>query len=328
MELRGLMGNQGVKRALAGDLPRSHAWIISGPAGSGRHTLATLMAQAFVCRQHQGQPCGHCPDCVKVASGIHPDVAPVSRFMAAADMDKDRELKVEAVRALRRDAFIRPNEAERKVYLIDRPLSGQDQNALLKLLEEGPAFAVFLIVVENAASLLETVRSRCTELTCTPLTEEEVRSALRQRYPQQEESALQAAAAASEGLLGQAIRHLEEQEDTLTPWVTRWLEALVQGGELALMTCSVEMQVKKFDRGQLAPLYQRLEMSFHRALRAAATGAAIPGVEGQLSGRLSQKQLLALGELARQGRQDCTFYVSVGHSSGWFAARAAEILLP
>lgn len=328
MVLHGLVGNEGVKRALAGGLPRSHAWIISGPKGSGRHTLSSLMAAAFVCRCAEGQPCLACPDCVKVKAGVHPDVSPIDRFLNAEDLDKDTEVKIQAVRALRSDAFVRPNEAERKVYLIDRPLSQQDQNALLKLLEDGPSYAVFLIIVENAETLLETVRSRCTELCCAPMTEREALDALRARYPAKGEEELRAAAAACGGLLGEAVRLLDAPggEDALTPWLSAWVQAIVEGQELPLMECSVRMQTKKFQRGDLAELYRRLGALAHEALTASYTAAPARGMAGQLGKALGRKQLLALEALAEQGRRSCAFYVSVGHSAGWFAARLWERL--
>lgn len=322
MELRGFIGNEGIRRTLSGGLPRSHAWIISGPAGSGRHTLAGIMASAFVCGASGGQPCGKCPHCRKTAEGIHPDVAPVARFMRQEDVEKDRELRVEAVRALRSDAFIRPNEAARKVYLIDRPLSVQDQNALLKLLEEGPEYAVFLLLTENAASLLETVRSRCTELVCAPVGEEEALAFLRARYPQAGEDALRRAAASCGGLLGQAAALLEapEEEDSLAAWIAQWTKALTAGSEYALMECSVQCQLR-LAREELSPFYRRMEEALHRGLLAAC-GAGEPS---PLSG-LDARRLVALERLAEEGRQSCACYLSPGQSLGWFAARCWEIL--
>ena len=75
------------------------------------------------------------------------------------------------IRALRADAYIRPNEAGRKVYLLERAhtMNPSAQNAMLKLLEEGPPYAAFLLLTENAAALLPTVRSRCETLTLSPV---------------------------------------------------------------------------------------------------------------------------------------------------------------
>ena len=93
--------------------------------------------------------------------GIHPDVTVVRDT-------EHRELTVDAVRALRQDVYIRPNEAARKVYIIadSRQLNERDQNVLLKIVEEGPPYAAFLFCADSPAALLETVRSRCVLLKC------------------------------------------------------------------------------------------------------------------------------------------------------------------
>ena len=80
MELTALAGNAQIKAQLAhreGDL--AHAYIVAGPAGSGRHTLAAQMAAALVCSaQPQLRPCGRCSHCRKAAGGIHPDITVIA----------------------------------------------------------------------------------------------------------------------------------------------------------------------------------------------------------------------------------------------------------
>lgn len=97
-----------------------------------------------------------CPQCRKVMDGAHPDVS-------VLDLGPGKEITVDKVRAMRADAFIRPFEAERKIYAVLRAgnMNVHAQNALLKLLEEPPPYAVFLLQTSNASSLLPTVRSRC-----------------------------------------------------------------------------------------------------------------------------------------------------------------------
>lgn len=145
----------------------SHAWLLTGPAGSGKHALARTLAQALVCTGEE-RPCGVCPHCKKAERGIHPDVIAVSPAAGK------RDIVVDQVRALRADAYVRPNEARRKVYLIDpaSALNDSAQNALLKVLEEGPDYAAFLLIAEAAGQLLPTVRSRCEQLSLLPPVEE------------------------------------------------------------------------------------------------------------------------------------------------------------
>ena len=137
MNVRELQGNEPLKQQLSTMAEPPHECILSGPEGSGRHTLAQILAQALVCQEPQAvhRPCGLCSSCQKVAQGIHPDVIPIQRFLSP----ESKEIKVDAARQLRQDAYIRPNEGRCKVYILDLPMNSNAQNALLKLLEDGPA---------------------------------------------------------------------------------------------------------------------------------------------------------------------------------------------
>ena len=132
----------------------SHAYLV---VGENRRELAQNLAAAWVCTGDK-PPCGQCSGCRKAAAGIHPDII-------RADPDGDG-LKAEAVRALRSDAYIRPNEAPKKVYVLEHAelLNATGQNILLKLIEEGPEYACFLFLSPNPELLLETIRSRCVML--------------------------------------------------------------------------------------------------------------------------------------------------------------------
>lgn len=132
----------------------AHAYLITG---QDRAELADALAAALVCTGAR-PPCGACPACRKAAQGIHPDIF---------RLDPDGEgRKADEIRALRADAYIRPNEAERKVYILchSELLNQTGQNILLKLIEEGPAYAAFLFLTPNPELLLPTIRSRCETL--------------------------------------------------------------------------------------------------------------------------------------------------------------------
>jgi len=105
-------------------------------------------------------PCGVCKHCAKVLRGVHPDVISIS-----VEKDK-REVTVDQIRALKKDIIVIPNEAERKVYIInDADLMNRNaQNALLQALEEPPSHTVFILKTDNPTALLPTVRSRCMAL--------------------------------------------------------------------------------------------------------------------------------------------------------------------
>ena len=145
----------------------SHAYLITGPKGSGRHEMARTLARAMVCSGAE-KPCGVCPHCKKALAGIHPDVITVT-----FPEDK-QEILEDQIRTLRTDAYVLPNEADRKVFLIDPAgaMNERAQNAFLKVLEEGPAYAAFLLIAETAGEVLVTVASRCEEVALQPSGEE------------------------------------------------------------------------------------------------------------------------------------------------------------
>ena len=143
--------------------PLSHAYLLTGGSADSRAALARRLAAAYLC-EGERPPCGACRACRKVSADTHPDV---SRTAPAPDK---REIAVDQIRSLRADAYIRPNEGRRKVYIIDPAdaMNPAAQNALLKVLEEGPSYAAFLLLAERPGLLLDTVRSRCELLALPP----------------------------------------------------------------------------------------------------------------------------------------------------------------
>ncbi len=145
----------------------SHAYILVSPAPEERLEAAKTIAAAAVCSAPGKVPCGNCRACRKVREGIHPDVIAVRRLVDDKGKQK-REIGVDQIRTVVSDAVVLPNEAERKVYVIEDAecMNLPAQNAALKLLEEPPRGVILLLLAANAESLLETVRSRCTEIVC------------------------------------------------------------------------------------------------------------------------------------------------------------------
>ena len=249
MNLTRLAGNGPLKRQLELETARrglSHAYILSGPAGSGKRTLAGLLAAALVCTGGGERPCLSCPGCRKALAGIHPDI------VRAGDDGKD--ISVAQVRQLRADAYIRPNEADRKIYILEnaQTMNPSAQNAMLKLLEEGPAYAAFLLLTDNAAALLPTVRSRCELLPLSPVTEAEAEEWLAGRFPDRSPEERRQAARRCEGLLGRAVSLLEGQaegEDKALSAALELVRRLAARDELALAEHCVTLE--KWDRDGL-----------------------------------------------------------------------------
>lgn len=203
--LQNLIGRTDLHRALLTAVATgrvSHAYILSGPAGSGKRTLARAFAMSLLCSSpRNGAPCGRCANCVKCRAGGHPDLM-VLEGEGKADL-----VKIDAIRRLRADAYIRPNDAGRKVYIIcgaDR-MQAPAQNALLKIFEEPPEYAVILLLAENARRLLPTIRSRAAVLPLTPLSDTELSALLRRECPQADPSAAARAAALAGGNPGVAL---------------------------------------------------------------------------------------------------------------------------
>lgn len=243
MGFESLLGNERLKDNLRSSISRgriSHFYLISGPEGSGKKTLARLLAAAILC-QDTDQPCGRCPACRKVLGVGHPD------FITIDDPEK-KTVPVDLVRQARSDVYIQPNEAERKIYLFPRAhdMAEPSQNALLKILEEPPAYGVFLLLTNNSEKLLPTIRSRCTQLRMTALSEVQLRKALISRFPDVSGEQLTAAIFRSGGFLGQAIAILEEGA-ALPGHTQAFLTAYASRDTFGLLNVLVPMEKWKRD---------------------------------------------------------------------------------
>ncbi len=142
------------------------AWLLVGPSGVGKRRIADALASRLLCeRADEGDACGECRHCVRVAAGTHPDVHVVARD------DDRRDVRIEQVRELIKWFALRPMMAARKIAIVDgaHEMNEAGQNALLKTLEEPPGNAVIILVADVATRLLPTVRSRCRRLRLDPL---------------------------------------------------------------------------------------------------------------------------------------------------------------
>jgi len=143
----------------------SHAYIIASPSDKLREELALELAAKALCSGKGVKPCGVCRDCRKVYGGVHPDLTVIRRLYDDNGKQK-REILIDQIREMGADAYVIPNEADGKVYIIEDAdtMNERAQNAALKIFEEPPANVHFLLCAENPAKLLVTVRSRCVEL--------------------------------------------------------------------------------------------------------------------------------------------------------------------
>lgn len=139
------------------DRKTPHAIIIQGTYGSGKHTIARLIAMMLAC-ESSPEVCCECPSCRKILSNNSPDV------ITAGPTDGRVQIGVDIIRFIRSDVYIKPNDYTHKVYIVESAdkMTHEAQNAFLKVLEEPPSYAVFILLCESADSLLVTVKSRAT----------------------------------------------------------------------------------------------------------------------------------------------------------------------
>ena len=279
MSFETLLGNARLKENLTAALQQgktAHFYLISGPKGSGKQTLASLLAAAMMCQQPQ-RPCCRCAACRKVLDRVHPDVITV-------EDPEHKAVPVRIIRQMRDDVFIRPNEGNHKVYIFPQEMGIEGQNALLKVLEEPPSYGVFLLLTDNAEKILPTVRSRCVELSLQPLDKPLLQQTLTREFPQTEERIIDAAIARSGGFLGQA-RSLLESDSAEFPQTQDFVTALCTRDELLLSRTLVPME--KWKRDQLIPLLQQWMEVVTGALSARAGGDALSPHSARLAAHLS-----------------------------------------
>lgn len=149
----------------------SHAYIIHGERSSGKEFIAKVFAQALLCEKGGKEPCGECHSCHQAVSGNHPDIIRVLH-------DKPATIGVEDIRTgINNDILIKPYSSEYKVYIINEAekMTVQAQNALLKTLEEPPAYAVIILLTSNLEMMLPTILSRCVVLNMKPVPDDMVK---------------------------------------------------------------------------------------------------------------------------------------------------------
>ncbi|MBR5809244.1 MAG: DNA polymerase III subunit [Clostridia bacterium] len=158
----------------------NQAYIFEGERGVGAKECARLFASALVCKNTSSAPCGVCNACIMAKAESHPDIYELM------PVEGKRNISVDQIRSVVTDAYTKPYESEKKVYIIayGDDMNEQAQNAFLKVLEEPPEYAVFVILAENNESLLPTIRSRCTAIRFNPVPDKKVEEYIRKNFPE------------------------------------------------------------------------------------------------------------------------------------------------
>ena len=307
MDFGTFLGNDALREALlraqrTGKL--SHSYLICGPEGSGKRTLSRILAAAMQCGAENSAPCGKCSACRKVLAGSHPDV------MLCVD-EKHKQFGVDSARSICADAFVRPNEGRRKIYIFPQEMNLAAQNTLLKVIEEPPAYAAFLFLTTNSDRLLPTVRSRCQELRLSPLAEPVLMNALRQRCPGRSEADYKSAISLSSGWLGQALAALESTG--LSGRTAKFARSYGSRDRLALLELLVAME--KLNRDEFCEDLAQWRSLLHQAMRCAA---GLPGSDEAMAIAQSHSPagLLSGIEALEQAADRERSNVGVGHLCG------------
>ncbi len=152
-----IVGQQNVTRTLRNAIASgqvAHAYLLAGPRGTGKTSVARLIAKAVNCpRAAEGEPCDTCPSCVSIREG---------RFLDLIEIDAASNRGIDEMRDLREKVRFSPSEGQYKVYVIDEAhqLTPEAFNALLKTLEEPPAHAIFVLATTEAQRIPATIVSR------------------------------------------------------------------------------------------------------------------------------------------------------------------------
>lgn len=313
MGFEALLGNERIKQNLRGALRQgrsSHFYMISGPEGAGKHTLAGLLAAALLCKG-QERPCCSCSACRKVLSGMHPD------YITVDDPEK-KVFPVNLVRETIADMYIRPNEGDKKIYLFPRGQDMEDasQNALLKILEEPPEHGVFILLTTRPENMLATVRSRCTELSLRPVEEQVLVPWLEKRFPKCSREELQAAARRGGGYPGQAEGLLRGGME-LTEQTKTFLQAFMTRDRCGMLVLLASME--KWQRERLSDTLTQWQQLLAGALVYRSGGNAVTPMARQISEARNSRDLLQAVEQLKKAVLYVGRNVSCGAVCGWLA---------
>jgi len=157
-----------------------HAYIFEGAEGLGKRSCAAYFAATLQCTGSNA-PCGSCEPCAQSRSGNNPDI----KSLSLKDITARKTIGADDIRGIISDCYIRPFSADYKVYIIEDgdALTQQAQNALLKILEEPPAYVVFIICTTNTGFILPTVLSRSRTVKLLPRSDSDIQRYIISAYP-------------------------------------------------------------------------------------------------------------------------------------------------
>lgn len=211
----------------AGNIP--HAILFSGPRGAGKTSAARILAKAVNCENptKEKEPCNKCVNCLAISKGDNLDVI---------EIDAASHRGIDDIRGLRDAVKLAPTSLKMKVYIIDEAhmLTLEASNALLKTLEEPPSHVMFILATTNPEKLIETIRSRTTNVNFRKANREEIIRALtrvtRGEHIKADKDALEVIADMSDGSFRDAVKLLEQLTLSKKAVTKKDVEKLLLGG--------------------------------------------------------------------------------------------------
>lgn len=267
-----------------------HAVVIEGAQGLGKRTLARLLATALVCRGEE-KPCMECAQCRKAKEKIHPDIFEYSAAGGA------NSFHVDVVRDVVKDAYVQPNEAEHKVYILGNAhcMSVSAQNALLKVLEEPPEYVVFILTAQSKSMLLETVLSRSVVVGLEGVNADKGAGYISSRLEGVGYNEAKSALEIFNGNIGKAVDSLSNgRENELASVCCDICRALVEDNEYSLLCACSAFQN---DRGSIAFACDFLKNIFRDSLVYGANCISLSGQQETarlLKTKLTKQKLIDL----------------------------------
>lgn len=179
----------------------AHAYLFTGPKGSGKTTTALAFAAALNCSNPtpSGDACGQCLSCMRIQGSTDADVTVIS--------PDGNQTKMEQMQEMIKKLGFAPLSGRYKVFILEQAdtLNASSENCILKILEEPPPYAVLILLSSNQNALLPTIRSRCRSVRFRGASMHEITAALKERCDVPDDE-LQILAACAQGTIGRAFR--------------------------------------------------------------------------------------------------------------------------
>ena len=150
------------------------AYIFAGPEGVGKLLFAKELARYLFCKNRNDDSCGECSSCRKMSSGSYPD------FSILAALPEEKDIKIEYVRELQRQLYLKPLEGNKKIFIVNdaHKLNDVSSNCLLKSFEEPPGDSIIILITHNLSGILPTIQSRAVIVRFRPIEDKTIKKIL------------------------------------------------------------------------------------------------------------------------------------------------------